>query len=318
MNNLKLKTVYIRELKAIFINNNLLNTLDSSDIKIAHIMYFAIELINKDMNIHKGLISKLFKLVLELKYTIDDGLVIAQYISSNIYLNDKIWAKQVYKQILLEAGYDEIVICKIIQSIASKKYLNDINWAKSLYEIVVEKNTDEFSLYLTIDVIKSNKFIKDKQWIRIILNKIMSKIKDYSNIELFIFDLAKIDSKFTKAYIKKYIGQTNSSEILSSLANTIYDIKCFNVTQLLISIFEKILLDEEVAYLHKHIIEKISSKEYLNNKSWAILLYEQILYEQNSVEDIIDIANSIKDNKDINKKEWAKEIYKNPYKYLLK
>ncbi|RLA83182.1 MAG: hypothetical protein DRG78_05175 [Epsilonproteobacteria bacterium] len=286
--------------------------------KIDQIMYCAIELINKDINTHKDLISELFKLVLKLNHTIDDGLIIAQYISSNKYLNDKVWAKEVYKQILLDAGYDEIVICKIIQSIASKKYLNDVNWAKSLYEIIVEKNTDEFNLYLTINIIKSRKFLKDKKWIRIILNKIMSKIKDYSNIEIFIFDLVEIDCKFTKVYIKKYIELTDSPEILSKLANTICDIKCFNVSKLLIIIFKKILLDSKAIYLHKYIIQNISSKEYLNNKSWAILLYKQILYKQSCVEDVIEIANSIKNNKNINKKKWAEKIYKNPYKYLLK
>ncbi len=318
MENIKLKTEYIRELKTIFLNSNLLNTLDSSDIKINNIMYFAIELINKDMNIHKDLIIKLFKLALELKCSIDDGLVIAQYISSNKYFNDKIWAKEIYKQLLLDAGFDKIEICKIIQSISKKKYLNDIKWAKHLYKILIDKTDDELDLYLTIDVISSNKFTKDKKWIKMILNKIMSKVQSISNINLFIFDIVKMHSKFTEQYLKKYIEQTEDVERLLSLSNTISDIKCFDITKLLISIFEKILLDEKATYLHLTIINRISSKQFLHNPSWAILLYEQILFKQNSVKNIIEIANDIKDDKTINNKKWAYDICKNPYKYLLK
>ena len=123
------KIQIISQLKIMFPNNKYLklfeeNIPDKSLDTILHLyMYFAIKLIRKNFKLYKDIITELFKGSLILSPTPTDCMIMAQYISSSNYFDDKIWATEIYKKALCKAEADWSTNCDIAKSISNKKYL---------------------------------------------------------------------------------------------------------------------------------------------------------------------------------------------------
>ncbi len=333
MNNKKFYIECVSELKVIFMDNNLLITLDYSTVKIEHIMYFIIELINKYIDTQKDLILKLFKLALTMNPNTYDCMIMAQYISSSKYLDNKKWARQIYYKALCKAEGSGLETCDIANSISNDNYLGDKRWAKNIYLNAIWQSTNRFETFLLTVPIKENKTIKNKKWVRQFLKEKQQYEKKhlesnnqelniqkiyfckYSNIEDMLLIVRKILTinkikykSMAKIILKNTITVSKNSYEIYDIVQIIAHKKYLNDRIWAKKLYKKILNDKYIQHIHPIIVKDVVSKKYLNDKKFGLKIYRQLLLKANSIEEILEI---------IKNKKLSKKTLKNPYKYLI-
>ncbi len=338
----------VSQLKTIFPNNKYLEQLTDTSKHINtkqlrdmnrnkyHSMYFAIELVRNNCKLHKDLVVTLFKIVLHLKPTPCEYIIIAQYASSNKYLNNKAWGTLLYKKTLSKTEdvyyYDKYNIAK---SILSKEYLGDKKWAKEICVETIENSDSKDSFYVLDMAINLNKNIKNNEWVRQLSHKILLQATDFMDIPIMLFDVIEIDKSFVKDYITKYISTHTNTIQLKELAYFIVHKQYFNdkksaefiykkafrhstskLEAILVidSIYDNALLNNKKLALNyfNHLIHLEHKKESSNGKSRAEIIkdyFENIIQNTTCIYDLSVIVKIIKSEEYLNDESLIIEIY---------
>lgn len=275
------KIKVLNDLKVLLFHDIHIKNIKASDLNIKYSMYFAIELINNYSDSKKNIIIELFKIVLQNKPSTKDKIIIAQYLSSSKF-DEVQWAKDIYTKILLESYDYYISHCEVAKSISNKKYLNDIVWSKNIYLNIINNVKDDFDIYMILNEILKNDNI-DFKWLKYIIVIISIKVKEFNTISILWCEFFKIDKQFTKTYLKSLVIKTANCNNLIQIASFISDVDYFNDKEWSESIYKKALNNYENNIELLNILSSILTN--LNDTEFATkLLNEDIKkYKENHV-----------------------------------